>query len=124
MRCNIKVIIIYERGTVNGAAMCNLVAGSAWQTSPMTVRSRYKNGCLFRYAHTKGEPDETLDMAVGVACTIAEGAAIDTGQNHVVARTIKPKGYAVFPTDHRALQSDRLVPDEITPESACIRLEQ
>jgi hypothetical protein len=91
----------------------------------MTVRSHFKNGCLFRYAHTKGEPDETLDMAVGVACTIAEGAAIDTGQNHVVARTIKPKGYVVFPTGHRALQSDGLVPAyEITPESACIRLEQ
>ena len=65
------------------------------------VRSRDKNGCLFRYAHTKGEPDETLGMAVGVACTIAERAAIDTGQNHVVARTIKPKGYVVFPTGHR-----------------------
>lgn len=91
----------------------------------MTVRSHFKNGCLFHYAHTKGEPDETLDMAVGVACTIAERAAIDTGQNHVVARTIKPKGYTVFPTGHRALQSDKLVPAyEITPESACIRLEQ
>jgi hypothetical protein len=33
-------------------------------------------------------------------------------------------GYAVFPTGHRALQSDGPVPAyEITPECACIRLE-
>jgi hypothetical protein len=71
------------------------------------------------------EPDETLEMAKLTACTIAEGAAIDTGQNHVVARLIKPQGYTVFPADHRALQTGKVVPvHEITPESACIRLAQ
>jgi hypothetical protein len=86
---------------------------------------RRKNGCLFRYTHNKDEPSETLKMAVGVACTIAERAALDTGQNHVVARLIKPRGYAVYPTGHSALQAGKLVAVyEITPESACVRLEQ
>jgi hypothetical protein len=91
----------------------------------MTVRTRSANGCLFRYAHTKSEPDETLEMAVRVACTVAEKAARDTGHSHVVARLIKPKGFTVFPTGHPALQSGKVIPAyEITPESACIRLEQ
>lgn len=88
-------------------------------------RLRPKRGCLFRYTHKKSEPSETLKMAVGVACTIAEGAVVDTGQSHVVAQLIKPRGYAVYPSGHRALQAGKLVPVyEITPESACIRLEQ
>jgi hypothetical protein len=91
----------------------------------MTFKIPSANGFLFRYAHAKSEPDETLEMAKCVACTVAEGAAINTGQNHVVARLIKPKGYTVFPTGHRGLQSTKVVPVyEITPESACIRLEQ
>ncbi len=91
----------------------------------MSVGRRYKNGCLFRYAHTKNEPDETLKMAVRIACTVAEKAARDTGESHVVARLIKPKGFTVFPSGHRALQSGKIVPVyEITSESACIRLEQ
>ena len=91
----------------------------------MTVKTLSSNGCLFRYDHSSGEPDETLDMARRVACTVAEGAAIDTGQSHIVVRSIKPKGYAVFPEGHRALSRNTVVPVyEITPESACIRLEQ
>jgi len=83
------------------------------------------DGSLFHYAHTKSEPNETLKMAIGVACTFAERAAIETGRNHVVARLIRPKGYTVFPAGHPALQSGKVVPVyEITPESACIRLEQ
>jgi molybdopterin biosynthesis enzyme len=98
---------------------------AAWQSRPMTVKTHSANGCLFRYVHDKSEPDETLKMAVGVACTVAEFAAIDTGHSHVVARYIKRKGYVVFPADHRALQSGSVVPVyEITPASACIRLEQ
>ena len=91
----------------------------------MTLETSSANGCLFRYDHSSGEPDETLDMAMRTACTIAEGAAIDTGQSHIVARSIKPRGYSVFPTGHRGLNGDKFVPVyEITPESACIRLEQ
>ena len=83
------------------------------------------SGCLFRYVHTKDEPKETLDMAVRIACTVAEGAAIDTGRNHVVARYTRLKGYTVFPAGHRALESSQVVPVfELTPASECIRLEQ
>jgi hypothetical protein len=95
------------------------------QNLTMTVRTLLKNGCLFRYAHTNKEPDETLKMAVAIACTVAEKAAIDTGYNHVVARYTKSKGYVVFPATHRALQSGKIVPVyEITPDSNCLRLEQ
>ena len=91
----------------------------------MTVETPSANGCLFRYAHPRDEPDETLDMARRTACTIAEGAAIETGQSHIVARSIKRRGYSVFATGHRSLNRNTLVPVyEITPESACIRLEQ
>ena len=91
----------------------------------MTVETPSANGCLFRYAHPRVEPDETLDMARRTACTIAEAAAIETGESHIVARSIKPKGYAVFPTGHRGLKRVSIVPVyEITPESGCIRLEQ
>ena len=91
----------------------------------MKVQTDLPNGCLFCYDHSSGEPYETRDMAKRTACAIAEGAAIDTGQNYIVARSIKPRGYSVFPAGHRGLNRDKLVPVyEITPESACIRLEQ
>lgn len=90
----------------------------------MTRGSQCIAGCLFRYAHAKHESVETLDMAKRVACTVAEGAAINSGNNYVVARTIKPVGYIVFAAGHPGLNSINNVPAyEITPESACIRLE-
>jgi hypothetical protein len=37
---------------------------------PITER-RTKHGYYWRYEHPKGEPDETLDMAIGVAGVLA-----------------------------------------------------
>jgi hypothetical protein len=91
----------------------------------MPVILRRANGCLFHYHHSRDEPDETLKMARDVACTVAELAAIDTGQNHAVARFVRRKGYMVYPAGHAALTSGKVIPVyEITPDSACIRLEQ
>jgi len=62
---------------------------------------------------------------MGVACTIAERAALDTGQNHVVARLMTPRGDAVYPTGHHAVQEGKLAPVfEITSESESIRFRQ
>jgi hypothetical protein len=86
---------------------------------------RTLDGCLFRYAHSKNEPDETLNFAGIYADIVAGKEAKETGQNHVVARLIKPKGYAVFPAGHRALQSGKIIPVyEMTPEGEHIHLEQ
>ena len=90
----------------------------------MKPRIKDLDGRLFHYVHTRGEPAETLEMAMRVACTIAEGAAINTGKNHVVARTIKPKSYSVFAADNPALKLPKMVPVyAITPDSACVQLE-
>lgn len=46
------------------------------------------------------EPAETHQMCKRVAATIAEGEAIDTGKNHVVAETQNPLMLHVFAVDH------------------------
>ena len=79
-----------ERRQRGGGVEFSCAAESVWHTSARSERDEHsRNGGRGRLHDCRTCGDRR-------------------GRNHVVARLIKPKGYTVFPTGHRALQSNKV----------------
>jgi hypothetical protein len=80
------------------------------------------HGYYWRYSHSPGEPEETLDMAIRIATMVAGTEANRSGKTHVVASTPPPSpAVFVLARNHPDLAAIALsVMFEFTPEGECI----
>ena len=76
------------------------------------------HGFWWRYTHKKGEPPETLDMAIRIAGEVAATEARKSHKTYVVASTPSPAAAVyVFAVDHPdAARIDINIMFEFTPD--------
>jgi hypothetical protein len=92
------------------------------KTQCITER-RDAHGYYWRYTHSPGEPEETLDMAITIATMVAGTETKRSGKTYVVASTPQPSpAVYVLPRAHPELATVAMsVMFEFTPEGDCIR---
>jgi hypothetical protein len=57
-------------------------------------------GYWWRYIHASGEPEDTWLAATGIAASVAEKHARETGKTYVVAVSREPQAAYAFACDH------------------------
>ena len=87
------------------------------------TESRTDAGFWWRYTHSDGEPDETIEMAIRVAGEVAANEARQSGKTYVVASTPRPAAAVyVFAGNHPdAAKVGINIMFEFTPDGTCIR---
>jgi hypothetical protein len=80
-------------------------------------------GYWWRYAHSDGEPEDTLKAATMIAVSVARDKARQDGKTYLVASTPLPEAAVyIFASDHPDARDAAInVMLEYTPAGACIR---
>ena len=94
------------------------------KTGRITKR-RAAHGYYWCYTHVRGEPEETLDIAIRIATMVAGKEDGRSGKTYVVAWTPQPSpapAVFVLARDHPELAAIAMsTMYELTPEGDCIR---